>query len=191
MAVISVTATDTGEIADQWSVPGGAILANTSVPRGLLRFNGTTAIAALLAADQTRIQITLNFQAPYAYILRNVNVMIGLDSGTTNDFEQSGTFQYSLATTSTSQPAFELRNDGLMFETTTMKPRRHYRLLGDNVGPKLWIDGDRDDIKLVFADVSADATVAGDIFWNADFWMYDNEQKNQFPVNSPDPVIAF
>jgi len=188
VAIISINVASTGVITETWSVPGGDILDNTLVPRGINTFEGTQAIPSLLSGNQSRIRITLSFDSPFSYLLKSLSVIITLDSGVTNDFEQVAL----LTIGQTGQNAsFELENSGLVFNAANLLPSRAYRLPGQALTPKVWIDGSSNSCLLDFADISTDATVAGDIVWLVSFLIYDNEQRKHWKTNAPTPVHIF
>ena len=187
MAIISVTSTDNGGIQQTWEVPEQTILVNSNVPRGIFRFTGTKAIASKLAADQTRFRLLFNFNDPFCYLLKSLAIEFRSDDDV-NDFDALADCNYTFSG-DTNEPHFQMKSDGVARTGTTLAATQAWRLL-DNY-PRLFINGETDDLRFNFADVSADASSAGDFFWHSEFWIYDKEQCNRYPVHTPQSSAPF
>lgn len=181
MAIISNTTTVTGEISKTWQIPPEPGFSNSNIPRGIFTFDGTKAVAAKLAADQTRFRLLLNFTAPFCYLLRSVAIEYRSDDDV-NDFLPIADCNYVLGGLN-NEPHFQMLSEGVGRTGGTLTASQSYRLL-DNY-PRLFIDGRTDDLRFNFADISTDASTAGDFFFHAEFWIYDKEQCNRHAVHTP------
>lgn len=188
MTVINVAATDAGTETLRWEVPVAPILVNSPIPRGLRKYGGVTAIAALGANDETSVKVSLTFP-PNVYLLKNLTIAFWSDDLTT-EFSNEGILEYAPGG---SGQLGVLQDYALTcnapFFRGAVRSIQIYRPLGTI---RLWIQGNKGDlVDLFLADISGDASTAGDVAWTAEFWEYDVEQCLEWPVNTPNPVLSY
>lgn len=186
MAIVSVTATDTGDTEILWGVPPDADLNKTPIPRGIRKYNGTVAVPALGSGDQTVVQITFTFPTKFIFYPRSFSCQFASDD-TTSEFEQFGMMQYD---GSNAPIRFLLdSNGGIGRQGVTNLALNIYRPIG---GWRQWInvEGGSTGLRFVVTDQSGDTSTAGDIFWNAEFWFYDQEQCMNYPINLFEQLMA-
>lgn len=185
MAVVTASIAATGLLTRNWSVPPESHLASSVVPRGLLTHQGTTSIAAKLAANETRLRATLTFNDSFCYILRDFSLLVGSDDQVL-DFDADG--QMAMAIEGI-DPVIPLISTGVAHIGAALSSTRVYvpnmnfpRILfgGENVG----------DVIVQVADISTDASTAGDASIYASWFVYDLEQCRKWPINSPAPMMA-
>lgn len=189
MTVISVTATDPGLETVHWAVPQDNQLNMSPIPRGLRRYRGQLAVAALGANDETSVVITLTFPGVFAYLFKSVTIGFQSDD-LTSEFSNFGhiIYQPGGVTNLNLTPQFGLTSDGQAFRDGVSSVQI-YRPMGTW---RQWIRGNEaDTVTLRIGDVSNDTSTAGDMFWQADVWEYDIEQCLKWPVNTPIPQISY
>lgn len=189
MAVIAVTATDTGQIGSRWAVEPDPVLKKTPIPRGIRNYGSTIAVAALGAGDETNVDITLTFPTAFAYLPKTISIQFGSDDLTT-EFSNLGLLEYRPGASANlgTVGMYELFCDGPAFRAA-LQSFQVYRPQGQW---RNWLFGNRlDTIHLLLADISGDTSTAGDIGWTAEFWEYDIEQCLNWPVNTPLPQVAY
>jgi len=179
MAIVSVTSTDVGDTETLWGVPADAALNITPISRGIRKYFGSVAVAALGAGDQTIVTITLTFPTKFIYYPRSLTCNFASDD-TTSEFEQFGDIAYNGAH---AQRYLMDSGGGLAREEITNTAINIYRPTG---AWRQWLNvegGGPTELRLIVSDQSGDASTAGDFFWFVDFWMYDKEQCFNYPVN--------
>lgn len=188
MTVVVPSTTDPGIAAPRWTVPPDALLNHTAIPRGLRFYGGQLAVAALGAADQTLVFITLTFPTTHVYLPKSLNVRFESDD-MTSEFENFGSLTYNLVRyTGPVDPIFGLFSRGICFQPATALATNIYHPEGTW---RQWINGpDGDTIVLNIADVSGDTSAAGDAFWSAEFWEYDIEQCLNWEPNLQQQLIG-
>jgi len=185
MAVVLASITATGQINENWSVPPGEILDQTYVPRGLLVHQGTTPILAKGVGDGTRVRATLTFNDSFCYILRDLSLQVGSDDDVL-DFDSVGQLSYAIGGI---DPVIPLVSPGIAHIGATLASVRTY--VPDTNYPRILFGGGTvGDATLQVADVSADASTAGDASIYASWFVYDLEQCLSWPINSPQPSIS-
>lgn len=200
MAIIDLAITAAKKDQGFRTAPGG-VVAETAYPVGLTWFTTQTNIAALDAANQTHIRLTMPFDPQYSYIFKEIQLIIRLASGTTHDFNQFGTVSVANA-----QPVrgpngagvaqfLDIENDGISFDidaATAVFPTRHYHLKEPfHQLMRVFTRGTQMNWVIQLADESADATVAGQVRMVACFYRYGIEQSLSAELNAPAPVLIF
>lgn len=184
MAVVSVTTTDTG-VPTLFSLPAGGIR-DTAVPRGIHTFEGTQAIAAKIAANQTQFQLTLNFTDAYIYMLKTGSLTMISDDQVL-DFGDTGIMFYSSTQVDNSLwPHVNITSPGVSFSGAALVAVKTWER--DWGTPCFAFDGETDDVRVAVADTSSDASSAGDIRWRYEFYIFDKDQYRNYPVHTPTPV---
>lgn len=182
MAIVNVVPGSAGEITKLWKIPPASRHTNSFIPRGIVTFEGSSSIAAKIAADQTRVQLTLSFSGSFCFALKNFSVRVTSDDQS-NDFNNTGRVLFGASGLSA-----ECVATGNTYADSTLKAQKIYTLPAGFGYPLM--TGDTDDILVTLADVSADASSAGDVIWFVQAYMYDIEQCNNYQVNTPFPVIS-
>lgn len=189
MTVIAVVATDPGDTVQQWAIPPGTQSADTPIPRGLRNYQGSGAVAALGANDETAVTITLEFPENFNYLPRNILISFRSDDAT-EEFEAGGFMSYGdMGSTSNSNGVELVSTNSLIVNNAgTLQALRAFRPLGQW---RRFVSGPRSDsIILQIIDNSNDTSTAGDVLWWADFWIYDIEQCLRWPVNLQEQLIT-
>lgn len=189
MTVITVAVTDEGSETVHWQVPPDNQLNFSAIPRGVRQYGGTAAIAALGANDETNVVITLAFPTAFVYLLKNVTIQF-LSDDLTSEFSNLGTLQYrpNSGASLGVRKEYELQSGGQGF-ISGAKSSQVYRPVGTW---RTFIAGqDLDTVVLTIADVSNDASTAGDVSWTAEALEYDIEQCLKWPVNTLAPTYSY
>ena len=187
MAVISVTGSDSGADQVNHAVPGEPELNYSVVPRATRHYESTLSYAAKLAADQTRVEVTFNFPQNFYYLLKSLVVNVQSDDQTL-DFNANGAILYALDHWS-NNPQVPVISDGVYFHTSSLKSGRLYT---PRDTPRYFIDGPKGDQFIIqLSDTSSDASPAGDVIWYAEFWVFDVDQVNKWPINTAQPVFSW
>lgn len=189
MTVIAVTATDVGRETQHWGVPPDAELNASPIPRGLRLYGGTKAVAALGTNDETAVTITLSFPLGFIYLLKSMTINFRSDDLTT-EFSNFGSLEYRPGgvTTPGLKQSYLLVCEGASFLNAVQsiqiyEPKGTFRH---------WVNGPAaDTLVMNLADISGDASTAGDIDWTAGFWEYDVEQCFHWQINTPMPTITY
>jgi len=172
-------------------------------PRGLVAAGvaGQT-ILAKAALDETQIQTTLTLPANYAYVQRSLFASCRINTGTTNNFAQSGAHKISNAVPLPGVPSntaqfFELVNDGISPDFPGSDPTNAVQILRlyreASHGHQLLLpspDNASDPIvhRFHFMDIDAGATDAGTFSMLITFWMYDIDQSYAVALSTPQAV---
>lgn len=186
MAVVSVIETDTTPTIRRWEMPAGPQGLRSPVPRGILCFNGTQAYAAKITTNQTNIRVVLNFPTGYVYLAKSLLLRIVSDD-LVNDFNLVGGGNYVLAALS-QNPHFNMECPGEVIVGLATQAAKIYGPTQYS-SPKYFIN-QNDAMGFNFADMSADASTAGDFIWNMEFFQYDVDQIDKFELNTPIPIVT-
>jgi len=180
MAIVNVSVTDVGDVEQLWAVPADASLNKTPIPRGIRHYHGQTAIAALGVGDQTAVVISFTFPSKFVYLAKSMTIAFSSDD-ITSEFDPLGVLNYAQSG-SDSPHKYQLKSEGNSSFGTALVAENIYRPLGTW---REWINGPFGgaSVSLSISDTSGDASTAGDVFWNGEFWIYDLEQCMNWPVN--------
>lgn len=176
MAVISIVATDTGDLRQNWSLPDEEALFTSPIPRGLRKYIGALAVAALGASDESDVNITFTFPTNFIYLPKSMNLHFRSDDGT-ESFDVPGIWQYNFtaATPLGSGPSYAMTSLAAFLDTggAVMLAQRIWSPVGSW---RHFIDAPNgDSITMRVSDTTPTST-AGDMRWYAEFWEYDVEQ---------------
>lgn len=185
MAVISISTTDATPKVRRWEMPAGPQGIRSPVPRGILCFNGTTAIASKLSTNVTNVRLIVQPPTGYVHLLKSFALRVASDD-LSIDFGLFGTGSYSLASTAIN-PHFNIVAPGISF--VTLATRANIIFVPTPDTPKFFLV-DTDNIAFNVQDMSADASTAGDYFWNVELYQFDVDQIDKFELNTPIPVIS-
>jgi len=189
MAIVTVSSTDTGGETLRWEVPQDIVLNQSPIPRGIREYGGAVPIAALGAGDETSVVITLTFPSAFNYVPKSLTMQFQSDD-LTSEFSNLGVLEYRVNGVGT----LGVRKDYQMFCNA---PAFRFAATSNQIYVpqgtwRQWVNGpDGDFIVMLLADISGDASTAGDVSWTAEFWEYDIEQCLKWPVNTPQPMLPY
>lgn len=191
MAVVAVSATDIGRSTQHWNIPSEPGLEATPIPRGRRDYGGTVAVPILGAGDETAVSITLTFPTGFVYLPKSLSITFQSDD-TTSEFEDLGMLEIQpglpagTGANLGTRKDYVLKSEGQAFRAAA-NSEQIFRPLGTW---RQWLPINT-AIILRLADMSMDASAAGDVAWTADFWEYDIQQCLQWPVNTPMPQVSY
>lgn len=189
MAVITVTSNDGGMAGQRWKVPDDNKLNMSNIPRGIRMYQGTKAIAALGANDETAVNITFSFPTQFVYLCKSMSILFQSDDLTT-EFSNFGSLEYYPAgqTGIDKRIAFILQCQGASSRDAA-KSSQVFNPIGTW---RRWVNGPLGDtVHMRIADISGDTSTAGDIAWYGEFYEFDVEQCMMYPVNVPNQVLNY
>jgi len=161
------------------------------IPRGTARFSGTQAIATLVAGNETQFELTFTFPTNRTFLMKQASFMYRADNAEPTTFTDVAIAEYSLAAL-TQAARIEMLSHGNSGVGVALRSAKVWQPTPGY--PRLFVDGPAGD-SMVFnfsdPDTAQDGQVAGDFFWTAEFWMYDQEQVRHAAINTGAPVIAF
>lgn len=184
MAVVTVTVTDAAPIATKWEMPGNYEGLRSPIPRGLISYYGTDAIATLSAGDETAYKLTLTMPPGFAYLLKAIMLRFQSDDLVAN-FGLRGLMSYGRSGEPQS-PAFTLVSPG---EIIVLAVQSNIIWAPVATTSKLMMLG-ADVLELRLSDMDAGGSTAGDIKYFAQFYVFDVDQVDKWEVNTPIPVIS-
>lgn len=189
MAIVGVSATDTGIDTRHWSVPPDPKLIDSPIPRGIRNYGGTVAVPALGAGDETSVFINFLFPSAFVYLAKAFTCNF-ISDDVTSEFGNIGSLEYRPGGVSSLgvRLGYQIKSDGQSFPGGARSNQIYY--------PqglwRHWINGpEGDTFNFNIQDMSGDASTAGDVAWTGEFWEYDVEQCLRWPVNSPIPTINY
>lgn len=188
MAIIAVTQTDPGDETNHWQVPQDNLLIDSPIPRGLRLYRGAVAVAALGAGDETNVDITHSFPAAFIYQPKSISISF-LSDDLTTEFSNLGGLEFRVNVPApTVIHTYAMECPGAFFRLAVRSVQTFHP-----VGTwRRWINGPAGDaVHMLLADISGDASTAGDIQWSCEYWEYDIEQCFKWPVNTPQPVVSY
>lgn len=191
MAVISVTASDDGEIvpAQHWQVPAQAALNASPIPRGLRKYQNGKPIAALGAGDETDFLLKFTFPIGFVYLPKSITVSFVSDD-ITSEFGNIGILEYrpAAATGIGSVRDYEMVSAG---QSIRLALRSIQTYIPQGTWRQWIIGNDLDQLIVNLQDMSGDTSTAGDMEWYAEFWEFDVEQCLKWPVNTALQVLQY
>lgn len=187
MAVVPVAINDAAPRGQQWSLEAGSAQQRSPIPRGLLVFSGTAAVALKDAANVTSVVLTLTMPTGGAFLPRNFNWRFQSDD-LTNDFNVRGHAFYTRAAPidNGAAPLFTMLSPGGYIVVGTIGALNWVPAPGS---PKLMLAGG-DTMTFSAQDQSSDASTAGDISYWMEFYVFDQDQIDKWQVNTPIPTIS-
>lgn len=182
MTVITINLTDTVPTPSTWELPAERDQLRSPIPRGIISFLGTGAVAAKGAGDETNLNLTITFPgAGLRYLPKHTMLRFRSDD-VTESFENCAIGFYLGDRTE----EFALCSDGQVFQNATTAGRIWVPQPGTNKP----IMSPGDTIVYNFADMTAGATTAGDLNWVIDFYVYTADQVDKWEIHTPIPVIS-
>lgn len=184
MAVVTVSVADSAPFAQKWEMPNNYEGIRSPIPRGLITFTGTDAIATLSAGDETSYQLLLTMPPGFAYLLRLLHVRFVSDNLVAN-FGLFGHTFYS-RTVDPINNQFSIVAPGVAINNAVVG-----QILWAPVAtaPKLMLRGG-DQMGIRLSDMDAGGSTAGDMLYFHQFYIFDIDQIDKWEVNTPIPVIS-
>lgn len=192
MAIISVAATDSiGETVQHKLLPE-PYQATTFIPRGVATHEGTVAIATLAGGNQTQFSLTLSFPTNYTYLLKQASLSYQADTVEENSFGAVGLMEYLTGGGTKENIRAEFFSQGNIGIGNALVSTKTWQLQGH--WHRFFCDGNRGDTvvcHLADLDAAAGGKVAGDMFWNFEWYFFDQEQMRDYPVHTAIPVLSY
>lgn len=191
MAIITKEVTDILPVPQSWEMPPSPDALRSPVPRGLITFSGIDPIALLGSGDQTAYQLNLIMPPGFAYLLKRCYTMFDSDD-LTNDFNNLGEGFYNRASVgpvaegSNGNTRFTLVSQGEQIISASLARRIWSPILPT---PKLLLQ-EGDIMGCFLVDMSADASTAGDMIYQWEYYVFDVDQIDKWEVNTPIPTIS-
>ncbi len=205
MATVTTSSVDNGQLRN-WNVPGASRLRNSIIPRGEVVFAGSDTIPALDALDESNFTLQCNFPRNFWYrLVPEIWVNTFAASGTGGVADPNGAMRVILSSDALGFTDFTFLlhnedffvNDAGAFELSgigvTGVANRVVRPFKPLSGvPSDLIDAQSDAARLFlnWVDVSTDDTAAILVQWRIRALQYDADQVREYPVHTPQPVIA-
>lgn len=185
MAVVTVAVTDSAPFDRRWSMPAGEEASLRSpVPRGIITYNGTNAIATLSAGDETNFTLNTAFPTGFVYLLKSAVIRYLSDDLVCN-FNNQGFGNYIRSITGNTNTLFNMSSPGEAIIGATQCLKIWVPAPGS---PKIFMKAP-DAIQFGFADMDAGGSTAGDMTWAIEYYQYDVDQIDKFELNTPIPII--
>ncbi len=190
MAIIQVAASDAIDRTVQFTIQPARVQPNTFVPRGVAIHNGTVAIPTLVAGNQTEFVLSLSFATNYTYLLKSMSIHYQADTVEATTFNNIAVGEFAVQFVESIR--FEIISQGAVGVTSTLRSSKTWAPFGRF--PRVFLDGSAPDscrIRMEDPDAAADGQVAGDMFWNFEWYFFDQEQMRTFPVHTAAPVLSY
>lgn len=184
MAIVPIALTDSSPLPTAWETPPDPVALRSPIPRGLIRFDSSGAVAAKGAGDVTNLTIQITMPPGFAYLPRNVVVR----------FRSVDLVELFNAN---AQGFYVFNSDGGRFLPFNCTSPGQWVENGAVAG-KIWVPGagapkllmrDTDTITISMADMDAGASSAGSLAWIMEFYVFDVNQVDKWEVNTPIPII--
>jgi len=184
MAVVTVSVTDSAPVATKWEMPPNYEGLRSPIPRGLITYAGTDAIATLTAGDETTYQLSLVMPPGFAYLPKMIQVLYRSDDLDAN-FNNLALGFY-LRAIDKGTPHFSLQSPGEIIRNA-LDANIVWAPLP--VTPKLVLQAS-DSMGIQCADMAPGGSSAGDMFYFMQFYVFDVDQVDKWEVNTPIPIIS-
>lgn len=184
MTIITVAITDTTPLGIKWDMPGNYQGLRSPIPRGIIQYSGTDAIAVLGTGDQTNYTLSLVMPTGYAYLPKNLMVEYVSDD-LTNDFNNNG-LGLLFGHWPIIGPQFNMVSPGEAINNAAQA----FRIWTPAQGTPKVVAVGTESYNFRMADMSTDASTAGDMRYFCEFYVFDVDQVSRWEVNTPIPVIS-
>jgi len=182
MAIVTINLTDTVPTIRRWVMPTGPATLKSPVPRGILEYRNTGAVAAKSAGDLTNLTLTLTLPVGYAYLIKSINIRFVSDD-LVNRFNDNALGLYNVTGQDT---FFNLACPGEAIISAAVAARVWEP---SNGTPKQMLQFP-ESVGFFFQDMDASASTAGDLLWTIEFYEYLVAQVDGWEVNTPLPTIS-
>lgn len=192
MAIIAVSVSDALPKPYRWAMPPEGQSLLSPIPRGFVVYSGSDSIPLLGAGDETNYNLTLTMATGFAYLPRNLVIRYTSDD-LVNQFDNLGQGIYirpsvvpgNVGSGSAGLTPFNIESPGEINQTASLGTRIWTPPQGT---PKLLLQGG-DTLLLFLADMAGTST-AGDMEYWIDFYVFDVDQIDKWPIHTPTPVIS-
>jgi len=152
----------------------------------LIIYVGKQAIALLGSGDQTQFNLNYHMPTGFAYLLRNHMVRYNADDNDLN-FTDTGFISYYLGRLEIAEwPQYPLLSPGTIAASPAAAEKIY--MVSPQTPKLLLLGGDRLHSRLV--DPSTGGSVAGDMYWYSEFYVFDVDQIDKWEINTPIPTIS-
>lgn len=191
MAVISLSFSDTGDLRQTWKVPNEPQLFESPVPRGIRKYIGGGAVAALGASDETDVVLSYTFPTGFIFLPKSINLAFRSDDGT-ESFNAAGIISYGFIDASAlgAGPAYSMDSNAPLIDIggAVMVAQRTWRPIGQW---RHFINAPAGDTLLLHVSDTTPTSTAGDMRWYSEFWEYDVEQWFNWQVQIQSQLITY
>lgn len=159
------------------------------IPVGLITYTGSDAIAAKDAADQSFYRLTVTFPDGFAYLPRNLMTTF-ISDDLVNDFNLVGKAFYNgpgITAGLARNPELQWISSGESISSNATKAQKIW--VPGAGAPKLLTQGG-DTMGFDHADMTSDASTAGDFHYFQEFYVFNVDQVTRWEVNTPIPTIS-
>lgn len=184
MAVIQVVKTDALPFKKAWAMPPNPDSLRSPIPRGILTFEGSQAIALKAAGNITDFQLITTLPSGFGYISKSVSVKYVSDD-LVNQFNVNGNSNVTLENGAAVSYPFTSPGNTLVGIGT-----RATKIYVPDRGTNKFILTPSDVVDWRIQDDHADESPAGDIFYFVEFYQFDIQQITEWEVNTPIPIIS-
>jgi len=185
MTVVTVTVADSTPRPTKWEMPSNYEGLRSPIPRGLLTFRGTSAIATLGAGDETSYTVIATLPGGFAYLPKALVLNF-----TSDDLvAQFNSLAFAFYGGSPTRPVLNMVSPGVLVdravtgiqvwtpEAASSKQFINPATPGSSLG-------------LRASDMSAGGSTAGDMSYFMEFYVFDVDQIDKWEVNTPIPTIG-
>lgn len=192
MAIVTVTVADLTPFPTQWAIDPAGPQQRSPIPRGVITFTGAAEIAAKGAGDETSYILNLTMPLGFSYLPRRGHCGFRSDD-LVESWENNGAGQYNRSISmkapdalgSRGRTAFQMQSNGQAVIVAALAQRIWVPGVG---APKLLLGGG-DVFSVFLSDMTAGATIAGDMEHQWEFYVFDSDQVDKWQVNTPIPII--
>jgi len=187
MAVVTVAVVDSAPFATKWEMPNNYQGIRSPIPRGLITYQGSDAIATLSAGDETSYQLSTVMPPGFAYLPRNISLHFQSDD-LVNNFGLNGLMIYNFVgqLSNARRPTYNLTSSGEAIGLAVIA--RKVWVPGTGTGKLLLTGGD--SIVFQLSDMDSGGSTAGSLAYYIEYYVFDIDQVDKWEVNTPIPVIA-
>lgn len=182
MAVVSVAVSDAIPEPTRWEMPPNFASLSSPIPRGLITYRGTDAIAILASGDETSYALELTMPDGFAYLPRVLNQQFR-SSGLDANFGNVGIGWYA-------RPGIDVKFPMLSpGPATDLAVVEEQQWLPTPLAPKV-IMRQGDIMIFRYSDMTAAGSLGGNMVYYHQFYVFDVDQIDKWEVNTPTPVIS-
>lgn len=187
MAIVTVTVVDETPTDDRWEMPENPVSLKSPVPRAIITFNGSDAIAAKSAGDLTNYNLICRPPSGFVYLVRTFGLRFVSDD-LVERFNQFGIGIVSDVAGLANNKFFNIASPGQVVFAAALAVRIWEPT---SVTPKNFFQGGIEDFRLIVQDMDSSASTAGNMAYEVEFYQYDVDQLAKWELNTPIPVISF
>lgn len=186
MAVIDLSVIDALPAVSRWEMPANPDALRSPIPRGIIKYDGTTAVALKTAGNLTAFKVVTTLPDGFAYLMKSAVIKVVSDD-LVNLWDLFGALTVNIdkdAAAAVSYP-FNAFGTAILGSGT-----RATKIFTPVTGTSKFILMSDDVVDFRLTDSDAAESPAGDIFWHIELYQYDVDQVLKYEVNTPIPVIS-